>query len=332
MSATSSGENIRATVITPWWDHGELLQLWEQNIHQLQDARIIFIDNGSLAATRDALDDFCARYGITLIRNGANRGFSAANNQGAAAADTEYLVFLNNDIQITSPPVQLLCARAGAGIAGPGPLVQELYEPYLEGWCLCMRRQPLLDLGGWSEDYTLGYWDDVDLCHRAQTAGLPLTPVPEVPQLIHHIGNATGCDGRIDQTALHFMNRGIFVRKHYDIRPKIVIDGVAFQLFQTGIGTVWTSLLKSWVADGFAKHLVVLDRGHSAPQLHGVRRRAMELYDDDHTDRDSQILQYICDEEAADLFISTLHGTPVTTPSVVMACDMMQETRECPRE
>ncbi|HEY7119745.1 MAG TPA: glycosyltransferase [Tepidisphaeraceae bacterium] len=317
--------SIRATVITPWWDHGELLQLWENNVQQLRDARIIFIDNGSQPPARDALQAFCKRNNITLIRNETNRGFSAANNQGAAAADSEYLLFLNNDVQIKSPPVQYLIERAGRGLAGPGPLIQELYETYLEGWCLCIPRQALSDLGGWTEDYTLGYWDDVDLCHRAQSAGLPLTPVPEVANLIHHLGNTTGRDGRIDQIALHVKNRGIFARKHYSTKPKIVIDAVFFQMYQTGIARVWRQLLETWAADGFARHIVLLDRGRTAPQIPGVRSRAMDLYDYNRTDHDRRTLQFICDEEDADVFISTYYTTPLTTPSVFMAHDMIPE-------
>jgi GT2 family glycosyltransferase len=325
MSENATGSDIRATVITPWWDHGELLQLWEQNLAHLRDARIIFIDNGSQPATRDALNEFCKLHGIALIRNETNRGFSAANNQGAAAADTEYLLFLNNDIQIKSPPVQILCDRATGGVAGPGPLNQELYEPYLEGWCLCLRRKVLNDLGGWAEDYTLGYWDDVDLCHRARKAGLALTAVPEIPQWIHHLANTTGRDGRIDQIALHLKNRGIFARKNYPARPKIIVDGVFFQMFQTGIARVWSSLLETWAADGFAEHVVLLDRAKSAPNIPGVRSRAMRPYDYNRTEEDKQILQALCDEEAASVFISTYYTTPINTPTVFMAYDMIPE-------
>jgi GT2 family glycosyltransferase len=315
----------RATVITPWWDHGELLALWEQNVAMLADARIVFVDNGSQPATRDALRAFCARQGVTLIRNETNRGFSAANNQGAAAADTEYLLFLNNDVRIQSPPVERLVEKAERGLAGPGPLVQELYETYLEGWCLCLPRQALTDLGGWAEDYTLGYWDDVDLCHRARRAGLPLTAVPEIASWIQHLGNTTGRDGRIDQIALHVKNRGIFARRHYRAKPKVVVDGVFFQMFQTGIARVWRQVLEAWAADGFAKHVVLLDRGRSAPQIPGVRARAMDPYDYARTEQDRRTLQLVCDEEAADVFISTYYTTPVSTPSVFMAHDMIPE-------
>jgi GT2 family glycosyltransferase len=325
MAANPADPNIRATIITPWWDHGELLQLWEQNLPHLNDARIIFIDNGSQPATRDALSAFCARHGITLIRNDDNRGFSAANNQGAAAATTQYLLFLNNDIQVKSPFVQHMCDKAGAGLAGPGPLIQELYETYLEGWCVCIPRQALQRLGGWTEDYTLGYWDDVDLCHRARKAGLSLTPVPEIARFIHHLGNTTGRDGRIDQIALHIKNRGIFARKHYGVHPKVVIDAVFFQMYQTGIARVWTQLLETWSTTDFAPNLLVLDRANTAPQIPGIRRRACPPYDYNRTNEDRRTLQSICDEEQADVFISTYYTTPISTPSVFMAHDMIPE-------
>ena len=42
-------------------------------------------------------------------------------------------------------------------------------------------------------------------------------------------------------------------------------------------------------------------------------------------DADRQILQQVCDEEGADLFISTYYTTPLSTPSVFMAYDMIPE-------
>jgi hypothetical protein len=40
---------------------------------------------------------------------------------------------------------------------------------------------------------------------------------------------------------------------------KIVVDGVFFQYYNTGIARVWHSLLKTWVESGFAKHIAILD-------------------------------------------------------------------------
>ncbi|MBD2096298.1 FkbM family methyltransferase [Trichocoleus sp. FACHB-591] len=108
-------------------------------------------------------------------------------------------------------------------------------------------------------------------------------------------------------------------------QPTIVIDGVFFQLYKTGIARVWRSLLEEWVNTGFAKHLLVLDRARTAPDIPGVRYRLIPPYDYNHTENDRQLLQQICDEEGADLLISTYYTTPVSTPSVLMVYDMIPE-------
>ncbi len=106
---------------------------------------------------------------------------------------------------------------------------------------------------------------------------------------------------------------------------KIVIDGVFYQLNTTGIGRVWKSLLENWAENGFAKHIIVLDRAGTAPKIPGIQYRTVAPYDYSKTDADRQMLQKICDEEKADLFISTYYTTPIATPSVFMAYDMIPE-------
>jgi len=106
---------------------------------------------------------------------------------------------------------------------------------------------------------------------------------------------------------------------------KIVIDGVFFQLYQTGIARVWQSLLSEWAANGFAKHIVVLDRAGTAPKINGVWYREIPAYDYNNIPADREMLQQVCDEEGADLFISTYYTIPVSTPSAFMAYDMIPE-------
>ncbi|MEH1867867.1 MAG: FkbM family methyltransferase [Nostoc sp.] len=107
--------------------------------------------------------------------------------------------------------------------------------------------------------------------------------------------------------------------------PIIIVDGVFFQLYQTGITRVWKSLLEEWVTNGFAKHILFLDRGGTAPIIPGIRYRTISYHDYDNIDSDRSMLQQVCDEEGADLFISSYHTTPITTPSVFMAHDMIAE-------
>ncbi len=109
------------------------------------------------------------------------------------------------------------------------------------------------------------------------------------------------------------------------ISPLIIIDGVFFQLYQTGIARVWKSLLEEWANNEFAKHFIVLDRAGTTPKIPGIRYRTVPAYDYHNTDADREILQQVCDEESANLFISTYYTTPITTPSVFIAYDMIPE-------
>ncbi|MFB2837840.1 methyltransferase domain-containing protein [Floridanema evergladense] len=106
---------------------------------------------------------------------------------------------------------------------------------------------------------------------------------------------------------------------------KVIIDGVFFQSFKTGIARLWKSLLEEWVKDGFAEHILVLDRGKTTPKISGINYRDIQLYNYSMASFDREMLQKICDEENADLFISTYYTTPISTPSVFMAYDMIPE-------
>ncbi len=70
---------------------------------------------------------------------------------------------------------------------------------------------------------------------------------------------------------------------------------------------------------------MVLDRGNRAPKIPGLAYRTIPPYNVQDLDRDRQLLQQVCDEENADLFISTYYTTPLTTPSVLLVHDLIPE-------
>ncbi len=134
---------------------------------------------------------------------------------------------------------------------------------------------------------------------------------------------------RGDEFILHEIDyTGVWFQKlehHPKLSPAIIIDGVFFQINQTGIARVWTSLLEEWVNNGFAKHIVLLDRAGTAPKISGIKYRTIASYDYNNTDADREMLQQVCDEEGAEVFISSYYTTPTTTPSVFIAYDMIPE-------
>jgi GT2 family glycosyltransferase/Flp pilus assembly protein TadD len=166
---------------------------------------VIVVDNGSTDETPELLASFGT--GLTVIRNAANDGFARACNAGARRARGTYVVFLNNDtvpqpgwltalvaVAEADPDVGVVGARllypdgtvqhAGIGFTpdfepvhlhqgarGDAPaVVQDRDCEAVTGACLLLPRRFFLALGGFDEGYRM-YFEDIDLCLRARSAG-----------------------------------------------------------------------------------------------------------------------------------------------------------------
>ena len=104
---------------------------------------------------------------------------------------------------------------------------------------------------------------------------------------------------------------------------KLLVDGVFFQLNNTGIARVWRSILELMVADGRFQ-IYFLDRGN-APAITGIEYIPFPTYLCAHCPADSQLIQDICDFYKIDVFSSTYYTTPISTPMVLMVHDMIPE-------
>ena len=100
----------------------------------------------------------------------------------------------------------------------------------------------------------------------------------------------------------------------------VVITGGA-----SGIGLAVANVLTDRGAN-----VTVLDRAGTAPRIPGLRYRSVPAYSYAATGADAEMLQRICDEEAADLFASTYYTCPITTPSALLAHDMIPEMLGAP--
>jgi hypothetical protein len=111
------------TAVTVNFNAGHLLRdLLESLAAQPEVARTVVVDNASR-------DDSLAGLGpewnprLSVIRNGSNRGFATACNQGAAQAEGRYLLFVNPDCRMPGGALrrllEVLDARLDVGMVGP---------------------------------------------------------------------------------------------------------------------------------------------------------------------------------------------------------------------
>jgi glycosyltransferase involved in cell wall biosynthesis len=104
---------------------------------------------------------------------------------------------------------------------------------------------------------------------------------------------------------------------------KLLVDGVFFQLNNTGIARVWRSVLELLATDGRFQ-IYFLDRGN-APAIAGIEYVAFPVFYANNCPADSQLIQDVCDHYKIDVFTSSYYTTPITTPMLLMVYDMIPE-------
>jgi GT2 family glycosyltransferase len=205
---------VRASVVVVNWNAGSALAECLASVAGGGGGvmETIVVDNASsdrsLAAARARHPD------VRVVETGANLGFAAGANRGAAVARGDVLVFLNPDARVEPGAVDALVAALvdtpGAGIAGGGlvdaagrwqpgaarfhPVAHLLLDttpgrliargrrvPHVVDWVygtfMAVRRDAFRQLGGFDESYFL-YGEDLDLCHRAAALGLRTVHAP----------------------------------------------------------------------------------------------------------------------------------------------------------
>ncbi|MCZ2291264.1 MAG: glycosyltransferase [Burkholderiales bacterium] len=93
-------------------------------LHTTAPYRLVLVDDGSDAPTRDHLAAFAKQHGAHLLRNELAKGYTLAANQGMRCSSAPYLVLLNSDT-IVSPEWldrMVLCAETDPMIGMVGPL------------------------------------------------------------------------------------------------------------------------------------------------------------------------------------------------------------------
>ena len=182
----------------------------------------------------------------TVMQPGENLGFAAANNLAVAETSSEFIAFLNPDLELTEgwlPPLIAALDDPAVAIAAPvlmhpeGHIDEAGQAVFSDGgslaisgslWpggcdsyptvmfdrdvdyssaaCWVMRRSVFNELGGFSTDYWPAYFEDNDLAQRARQAGYVTRLVTSRPVIHHHEGASA------ERVAIAERSRSVFER------------------------------------------------------------------------------------------------------------------------
>ena len=111
----------KISIIIITWNTSQITQKCVQTINKyLNNIEIIVVDNGSADDTITALSKI---KNVKLIKNKSNLGFSKANNIGLKHATSEYVLFMNSDIELIDDSLnemhEYLSQHSKIGIIGP---------------------------------------------------------------------------------------------------------------------------------------------------------------------------------------------------------------------
>jgi GT2 family glycosyltransferase len=236
-----------ASIVMLSWNAAEFTRLAVESIRAVTryPHEIIVVDNGSDAPTLDVLEKLAAEHGVRVVYNGRNLGFGGGMNVGMAHARGDVVVILNNDVIVTEgwleDMIGALETRRTVGCTAPRSnkvaSEQILAVPYQDdvamhrfaaerrralrgrgyvahrvvGFCLCLDRAVIDEIGGFDPRYGLGNFEDDDLAVRIRAAAWGIFVCDDV--FIHHFGSVSFKANALDHRAHMERNWRAFCEK-----------------------------------------------------------------------------------------------------------------------
>ena len=194
--------------------------------------KVLIIDNGSEEKTKNFLQDFCrGRENFKIKRFDENAGYLKAANFVLETADTPYICLLNNDTILSDgwlgECISILGSGSDIGIVSPttNEITVKFKRLFLSGGikdykgksievnsglgsCLILKKEAIDRIGYFDPAYGTGYFEEVDYCFKAGSAGL--TSRLALGAYIEHLGNKSFSAAPEERKRLWHKNRDIF--------------------------------------------------------------------------------------------------------------------------
>jgi len=181
------------SIVIPNFNGEQLLKNNLPHVLAAQPDEIIVVDDSSTDGSEQVLQKFT---NIKVVKHQRNLGFVASVNDGVRTAKGEIVVLLNNDVSPNEDFLRPLtkhfenkdvfavsCAEEGYSWAwakfengfithGMGkPTISAHSSFWASGGSAAFSREKWVKLDGMDELYKPFYWEDIDICYRAQKRG-----------------------------------------------------------------------------------------------------------------------------------------------------------------
>ncbi|MEO8439048.1 MAG: glycosyltransferase [Spartobacteria bacterium] len=219
---------------------------------------VIVVDDGSTDSTAGEMDH---TPGVIYLRNENNVGFIASCNRGAEKARGRFLVFLNNDTEVTAGWLHALretfaleprAGFVGAKLVFPDGSLQEaggiiwrdatgwnfgkFDDPekpeynflrevdYCSAACVMVPKAVFDSVGGFDSKFAPAYYEDVDLAFKIRRTGARVLYQP-LSEVIHFEGATGGTDLSSGTKKYQEINRTKFAECWSDVLARKATNG-----------------------------------------------------------------------------------------------------------
>ncbi len=237
----------KVSIVIPVYNQAELTEACVRSIFEYDDDQIlevIAVDNGSDNQTKTVLKKLTSLFkSFSVISLNKNMNFSFGCNVGFSKSEGDYIVFLNNDIEVSegwlsplvapvksdkyfaSQPLLLYpdntiqsvgitfnensCIGYGIYNGKPKSFVERIENTdfsAVTAACICVKATSFAEVEGFSPIYVNGQ-EDIDLCLKLKRYTSLMAKVVTTSVLVHHESKS---EGRFDNVK---PNRHVFVKR-----------------------------------------------------------------------------------------------------------------------
>lgn len=252
---------------------------------------VLIINNGSTDRSSEFLKENYPEFRVVEVKK--NRGYAGANNLGVRKAIGKYVLFLNNDTQVTpefldplvekiekdktigavQPQIRNMVNRnkldsIGSFFTFTGFLYhygyfqnanerkynKELYIYSVKGACYLMKRKDYLDLGGIDESFVT-YVEESDLCHRILLSGKRIIYIPK-SKVYHYGGGDMNVMTKKEIVIFRsFRNRFVSYLKNLELKKLAIVLPIHFLLCEA---LIFMSIIRGKFRQAIASQVGVL--------------------------------------------------------------------------